>query len=127
VQNLQDLSNLELFFNGKTSGPGPQCRGPTVQSGPWCTEGGADTRHDGVAPACDAPGAAGLRSSPANTREEEGDEVVPVRGSPELRRWRRGHVTAVETSRHARARARERAREQWEEVRGGQGVKLTFL
>jgi hypothetical protein len=96
VQNLRDLSNSELFFNGKTSGLGPQCHGPTVQSGPWCTEGGADTRHSGVAPACDAPGATGLRCSPAKTREEEGDEVVPVRGSPELRRWWRGRVMAVE-------------------------------
>jgi hypothetical protein len=29
-------------------------------------------------------------------REEEGDEAVSVRGSPELGRWWRGGVTAVE-------------------------------
>jgi hypothetical protein len=28
--------------------------------------------------------------------EEEGDEVVLVRGSPELRRWQRGGLTVVE-------------------------------
>jgi hypothetical protein len=47
-------------------------------SGSRWTEGSVDTRHDSVLP---ARSAAGLRSSTAKAREEEGDETVSVRGS----------------------------------------------
>jgi hypothetical protein len=53
-------------------------------------------------------------------REEEGDEAVPVRGSPELGRWRDGGGRRQrKASCRAGARVRARARERWEEVWGG--------
>jgi hypothetical protein len=61
-------------------------------------------------------------------REEEGDEAVPVRGSPELGRWRDGGGRRRRKALcRAGARVRARAQERWEEVRGGQGVELPFL
>jgi hypothetical protein len=96
VQNLQDLLNWELFLNGKTYGLGPRCRGPAAQSGPWWTEGDADTRHGGASPARGVLVAARLRSSPAKAGEEDGDEAVPVRGSPDLGRRQSGGMTVVE-------------------------------
>jgi hypothetical protein len=47
-------------------------------------------------------------------REEEGDEAVPVRGSPELGWWRDGGGRRQwKASCRAGARVRARARERW--------------
>jgi hypothetical protein len=56
--------------------------------------GAVDRRRDwvqgGPQVACGASGAMGLRSLLAEAGEEEDDEAVLVRGSPELERWWRG-------------------------------------
>jgi hypothetical protein len=77
AQRLRDLSNLELFFNGKTRAPGAWCRGPMVWPVMRWTE-------DGTSPVHGVSGATGLQSSLVKAREEEGDEAVSVRGSLEL-------------------------------------------
>jgi hypothetical protein len=89
AQSSWNLSNSKLFLNGKTCAPGPRCRGPVAQPGPWWTKGGTDRRRGSMLPSRGAPGAEGLRSSPVKVIEEEGNDAVLVRWHNDGEEWRR--------------------------------------